>query len=396
MHRKIYVVVLFIYSVSIQLLNRMLPVLLFLAILINCQVAEAFWPFSKSIVDAVKNGDPQATEDLLKEDEVDINRKYDVWNYRGVTLLHIASIIGNADVIRVLIKYGALVNERSSGSLTPLHYAAMWGHAAAIKELCKNNADPNIKTEAGDTALHSLVHGVRWHSGNHEDGVSELIECGALINEKDGEGRTAFQYVKKYRGVDTNKYSHLTSEAKIANLLIRNGAIDEVRSKDGTLAPTPFSAPQKYTFKVTPEEYFIVVEASVLFKPFPNSITYNWQVAPILADIGQTLERVTSIESRVISEHVIELIDKGGVQLWVDNGLEQVISVIIDESVKDKVNIKPKTIQNVMVAKGIRQITVIDSSGGKIKDEKIDLRSGGNHIYALGQNTYKIDHQSYK
>lgn len=376
-----------------NLLKRTFFVLLLLVVLgsiFNHRTAQALWPFSKSIVDAVRDGDSQTTEDLLKKGGIDINQKYKYGlSFDKGTLLHIAAQYGHADVIRVLIKYGALVNEESAEGNTPMYEAATWGKVSAVKELCKNNADITW-------ALFYVAHGVRTHGGNHVECVSALIECGALVNRKNSMGMTAFDLVKEFHGVDTSIYTHLAREAEIADLLLKYGAIDEIRSKDGILKPIIVTAPNKYIFNVTSEEYFITVESDLFFKKsFPSSVT-GYRFATYK---GRTLERVSSTENRVISEHVIELIDKFGARLWVDNGLNHEISVIIDESVKDKIYIKPKTIQKVVVERGIRRITVIDRNGSKIKDEKIDLRpgaSGYDYIYALGKNTYKLDHQTYK
>lgn len=66
---------------------------------------------------------------------------------------HIASVNGNAAVARVLIEFGANVNQTSASGQTPLILAAVGGHAELAKVLLEAGADLGATNPHGQTAL---------------------------------------------------------------------------------------------------------------------------------------------------------------------------------------------------------------------------------------------------
>jgi len=72
----------------------------------------------------------------------------------GRTALFCAVKTKLPNITKLLLEYGASVNERStSDKVTPLHIAAYDGNISLIKLLLEHNADPYIKDEGGNIPL---------------------------------------------------------------------------------------------------------------------------------------------------------------------------------------------------------------------------------------------------
>ncbi|MBX7551961.1 ankyrin repeat domain-containing protein [Streptomyces sp. NPDC004232] len=76
----------------------------------------------------------------------------------GATPLYLASVHGQAAIVRLLLAAGARPDTESGGlgsEGTPLCAAACWGHTAAVRELLAHGADPRLREDdgTGRTAL---------------------------------------------------------------------------------------------------------------------------------------------------------------------------------------------------------------------------------------------------
>ncbi|RZC33059.1 methyltransferase-like protein 23, partial [Asbolus verrucosus] len=97
---------------------------------------------NKSIVDYVKEEDcPQVFNILQSSDGIDLINRIDE---DGLGLIHWASDRGCAEILKVLIDFGADVNLQDSDGQTALHYATSCGHVDCIKLLLTNNARRDI------------------------------------------------------------------------------------------------------------------------------------------------------------------------------------------------------------------------------------------------------------
>ncbi|MFD8914991.1 ankyrin repeat domain-containing protein [Streptomyces sp. NPDC059575] len=70
----------------------------------------------------------------------------------GTTPLYLASVQGEAEVVRLLLEGGACPDEESGGlgsEGTPLCAAACWGHTEAVRELLAHGADPELREDRG-------------------------------------------------------------------------------------------------------------------------------------------------------------------------------------------------------------------------------------------------------
>ena len=136
----------------------------------------------------------------------------------GNTPLHIAVMFGHKELVRLLIDYGAYVNERNNFHLTPLH---MTRNAGIVRELIDNGAEIDAVDHKNITPLH-----LACRSGDIET-VVLLIHHGAYVNFQDKRGLTPLHFA-----VDRYFTINWCSPAKleIARHLIENGA--EVNIKD--------------------------------------------------------------------------------------------------------------------------------------------------------------------
>lgn len=66
---------------------------------------------------------------------------------KGNTALHIASLAGQEAVVRLLVQNGASVNVQSQNGFTPLYMAAQENHDNVVRYLLANGANQSLATE---------------------------------------------------------------------------------------------------------------------------------------------------------------------------------------------------------------------------------------------------------
>lgn len=114
--------------------------------------------------------------------------------------LYYTIIGGNFDIVKLLVKNGADVEQKmtfSSGTETALYTAAGCGSRNIVEYLIKKGAKVNFQNTIGETPLmHAAANG--WI-----DNVKLLVNSKAKINLKDNEGHTALDLAKegKYQDV---------------------------------------------------------------------------------------------------------------------------------------------------------------------------------------------------
>ncbi|MBI5422111.1 ankyrin repeat domain-containing protein [Candidatus Peregrinibacteria bacterium] len=126
---------------------------------------------------------------------------------KSATPLACASIAGNYDIVRLLIERGTDVNEKNAIGFTVLYLLIGWmeaeinkgrpfadfaidrGHADIVRLLIKSGADVNEKDEEdGAILLHMAVSA---------DTARLLIECGADMHATNNEGLTPLDLALK-------------------------------------------------------------------------------------------------------------------------------------------------------------------------------------------------------
>ncbi|KAA3681065.1 ankyrin repeat domain-containing protein 6 [Paragonimus westermani] len=112
---------------------------------------------------------------------------------QGYSALQTAAMIGNRDVIHLLLCFGADVNGRTdmSGN-TCLHEVACRGFSKSLELLCHCRANPNIPNKEMFTPLHlAAQHG-------HNQSVRFLIYAGCDVNAANRYGDTALHTATRY------------------------------------------------------------------------------------------------------------------------------------------------------------------------------------------------------
>ncbi|NWI54660.1 BARD1 protein, partial [Calyptomena viridis] len=89
-------------------------------------------------------------------------------NYKGETLLHVASIKGDSAAVEQLLKNGADPNVKDNAGWTPLHEACNHGHRGVVELLLQHRALVNTTGYQNDSPLHDAAR-------NGHVGIVELL-----------------------------------------------------------------------------------------------------------------------------------------------------------------------------------------------------------------------------
>jgi ankyrin repeat protein len=138
----------------------------------------------------------------------------------GKTPLHYAVAHGRSDAVKLLLEYGAEVDEELAEALrlTPLHLAALRGSAEEAERLLKSGADPNVRDVFGRTPLHYAA------ARNHKAAAELLLKHGADPNAKDDGRVTPLDLAVRRCAVD------------VLELLLPLGDVNAVAKKARCLA----------------------------------------------------------------------------------------------------------------------------------------------------------------
>jgi ankyrin repeat protein len=103
---------------------------------------------------ALYSGNLSRVEDLLKAHPSLANAKnMDRGSGNGWEPLHVAANLGDPDLVKLLVRYGAKVDARDNRGLTPLLWTAFAGRHDAAAALLSNGADINARGPDGRTTL---------------------------------------------------------------------------------------------------------------------------------------------------------------------------------------------------------------------------------------------------
>ncbi len=137
------------------------------------------------------------------------------WKSFAETPLSLAADIGNADMVRLLIKAGAKKDSKDSEGNTPLHGAAQKGHAEAARELIDAGASLDARNNFGMTPLMYAVL-----SGKNEM-IRYMVDKGASVTAKDASGWTPLVWACRGRNLEA------------VNFLIAKGSPVNNKGNDG-------------------------------------------------------------------------------------------------------------------------------------------------------------------
>ena len=124
------------------------------------------------VADAAMRGDVEAVKELIRRG-ADVNAAQG----DGMTALHWAGAVDNAEMVAVLVRAGAKLETGTRiGNFTPLHVAAREGSEAAVRALIQAGASASAASTTGVTPLHEAA------LGGNVNVVGQLISAGADVN----------------------------------------------------------------------------------------------------------------------------------------------------------------------------------------------------------------------
>jgi hypothetical protein len=98
------------------------------------------------------------------------------------------------EAIRLLLKYGADIEEGADRGDTPLLGAVAWSKFGPAEELLSAGADPNVRNGKGATALHMMLK-----KGSSPEYFQLFARHGARSDIADAEGRTVNELLRRKR-----------------------------------------------------------------------------------------------------------------------------------------------------------------------------------------------------
>ena len=138
---------------------------------------------------SVSSGDPQALMRLLAD-----GADPDFKELPGNPLITQAAREGKAEVVKIMLDYGADPNRFAPYSLTALAFAAQNSDLNMLQLLVKAGADVNLPS--GEDEMTPLMYA---GPQNSIETVKLLLDNGALVNARNRHGMTVLTLVKKQR-----------------------------------------------------------------------------------------------------------------------------------------------------------------------------------------------------
>lgn len=168
---------------------------------------------------AISQNNAVATAAILTASENLREFNIDHADEAGWTALHIASAIGNKEIVDLLLNHDppASVKAVANSGQTPLFMAVSKGHVEIVDILLNSKASPSTKDRNGTTPLQ------RASAAGSAVMVKRLLDAGAPINASDNEGWTALHYAAAER------------REEVIELLLARGADQDRQTKAGEL-----------------------------------------------------------------------------------------------------------------------------------------------------------------
>lgn len=108
------------------------------------------------LINAIKNNNLDEVRCIILNEKININEKYD---FTDDSALHFASIYGNLEAMKILIEFGANINQKNYNNETSLHYAVYNGRLEIVKFLITLEININEKNNYGVSPLRIASYG---------------------------------------------------------------------------------------------------------------------------------------------------------------------------------------------------------------------------------------------
>ncbi|CAF0769081.1 unnamed protein product [Adineta ricciae] len=169
---------------------------------------------------------------LLIDNGVDVNLK-DAKNFRPI---HYAAWQGRTEAVFILLRYGANVNEQSLNGDTPLHLASQYGHLEIAQLLLFHQADPTLLNRRLLTPLELACEQGHIHVVNtllHNPSCQQMI-LNQIYNEQHTplhlaakNGHTDIVRLLLLNGIDINRLT--TTDGTALHVASRNGRYETAK-----------------------------------------------------------------------------------------------------------------------------------------------------------------------
>lgn len=186
-------------------LTNNLTLVYILVTILNCVSAAKPTP-KPNLTQMVKTGDWKLTQDFLEKNPSSV----DSINENGGRAIHEAVRLGDAKQTKTLIQFKANVNVKNNVGMTPLHIASLHGYTDCVKVLLDAGALPNEKDIKNKLPIHYAVSNT---TGNINV-LKLLLKQGSLIDPKDHKKETPLIYSIRKKNFQFAKYL-LANQASI-------------------------------------------------------------------------------------------------------------------------------------------------------------------------------------
>ena len=150
--------------------------------------------------------------------------KVDEKDTEGRTPFQVASSMGHLEIMKFLSENGSVVGIRDHKEATPLHEASAGGHVGVMRWLLDRGADANARRSDRCTPLHLAAY-------MHLEAVQVLLKHNAVINSQNDKGRTPL-----YEALSFNRYDPREAVVDIVRRLLEHGADPNLRDNDHSTA----------------------------------------------------------------------------------------------------------------------------------------------------------------
>ena len=186
------------------------------------------------LMSAITNNDIEGVKFFSKGGPLIINQK----NIGGATALHIACRESNTEAVKILLENGASLNIADNEGWTPLMRASLVGNADIVEMLIAKNAKADAFNSIGETAL---MHAT----------TSRCLQCLNIIIEKGNLVKNVNLKTLKTQIIDAFLLARNQEEPTIKTVL--ESFLDYVNKADTLLAtqPTKPTQPEEATLVAT-------------------------------------------------------------------------------------------------------------------------------------------------
>ena len=164
---------------------------------------------TKKLLEAFNENDVELATNLIKNlSKDDLENKIDL---SGASLLHIVSLNGQTEIIKLLLDKGVNVNVKNDNGNTPLNLSALNGETKTVNFLLTNGANPNLEDKQLNTPLHYAVF------LGEEKAVEDLLKAGANVYSLNKESKTTLDIANTIQDeAKRNAITKLLTTQKVA------------------------------------------------------------------------------------------------------------------------------------------------------------------------------------